>query len=233
MLWLSSDPRSTWNNFGTQFGTARCKITSHDRRCSVEIHRGKSRLVEWVYERLMGSRKLALKKTIGAKFLSAHELTMYLCETEAVLNSRPLTHLYDEPQEPVPLRSASFLAGRRLTTLPNLTGPEVTNIAHNQQRKSWSDRQMVLATFWKRWSKGYLAELKTRPSTRGRKATIEEGELVLLQETMLPRQQWKMARVEQCFVGRDGKVRSCMLKLPSGITLKRRIQLLYPLELGE
>ncbi|XP_064475609.1 uncharacterized protein LOC135389498 [Ornithodoros turicata] len=154
------------------------------------------------YERLMGSTKLALKKTIGTKFLSADELTTYLCEIEAVLNSRPLTHLYDEPQEPVPLCPAYFLAGRGLTTLPNLTGPEVTNIAHNQLRKSWSDRQMVLAAFWKRWSKDYLAELKTGPSTRGRKATIEERKLVLLQETA----RWQESKsVSSEEMGRSGR----------------------------
>ena len=42
---------------------------------------------------------------------------------------------------------------------------------------------------------------------------------------------WKMVRITQTFQGRDGKIRACEIKTSEGTTLRRPIQLLYPLEL--
>lgn len=50
--------------------------------------------------------------------MNAEELSTVLCEIEAVLNSRPLTFVYNELDEGQPLIPTSFLRGRRLTALP-------------------------------------------------------------------------------------------------------------------
>ena len=47
------------------------------------------------YERLVGSNKTALKKTIGKKYLTSFQLQTFLSETETVLNSRPLMYVGD------------------------------------------------------------------------------------------------------------------------------------------
>lgn len=70
----------------------------------------------------MRSVKVSLRKVIGKKCLGAEELATVLTEIEAVVNSRPLTFVYNELGEGDPLTPASFLIGRRLTALPAAGG---------------------------------------------------------------------------------------------------------------
>lgn len=182
------------------------------------------------YERLVGSTKLALKKVIGSRYLSFDELATVLSEVEAVLNSRPLTNLYDEAGEPEPLCPSLFLTGKRLTTLPSV-GIKDDNI-DDSLHKLWTRRQLAIKAFWRIWTKEYLAELRNLHNGKRRQGKIlAVGDLVLLRDSQLPRQQWSLARIQKVFPGRDGKIRSCILRMPGGSTLKRPIQLVYPLEI--
>ena len=53
------------------------------------------------FERMVKSVKLSLKKCLGNARLNFVELSTALVEVEAVLNSRPLTYVYDEMEEPL------------------------------------------------------------------------------------------------------------------------------------
>ncbi|GBN07025.1 hypothetical protein AVEN_253771-1 [Araneus ventricosus] len=68
------------------------------------------------YERLIRSVKLALRKTLGKTTLSRDELGTLLIK--GALNSRPLTYVFSEFQELVPLTPAHMLLGRRVNSLP-------------------------------------------------------------------------------------------------------------------
>lgn len=52
------------------------------------------------WERMVRSVKTALKKGLGRAFLSYEELETILIEVEAILNSRPLTFVYNDCNEP-------------------------------------------------------------------------------------------------------------------------------------
>ena len=57
--------------------------------------------------------KKCLKKVLGNAKLSYEEPKSVLIQTEGVLNSRPLTYVYDELSE-VPLTPSHLVIGRRL-----------------------------------------------------------------------------------------------------------------------
>lgn len=59
-----------------------------------------------------------LKKRVLWKSLSFEELNSTLTEVEAVVNSRPIFYVYDNPVEPEPVTPAHFLVGKMLTSLP-------------------------------------------------------------------------------------------------------------------
>ena len=45
-----------------------------------------------------------------------------------------------------------------------------------------------------------------------------------------PRGAWKIAKIQELIISRDGEIRSAKVLLPSGITVNRPLNLLYPLE---
>lgn len=72
-----------------------------------------------MWERLVRSIKMCLRKVLGRSCLEHEELQTLICEVEAVINSRPLTYLHTESSEPSPLTPAHILTGQRITTLPS------------------------------------------------------------------------------------------------------------------
>ena len=70
-----------------------------------------------MYERMVRSTKRCLKKAVGSRRLTYEELNTVLVEVEAVLNSRPITYIYEEDTE-TPLTPSHLFCGRRLLDKP-------------------------------------------------------------------------------------------------------------------
>uniref|UniRef100_T1JAJ3 DUF5641 domain-containing protein n=1 Tax=Strigamia maritima TaxID=126957 RepID=T1JAJ3_STRMM len=62
---------------------------------------------------------------------------------------------------------------------------------------------------------------------------VKIGDVVLIQDENQPRSSWQMGQVEQTFLGRDNKVRSCEIRLSTGKKLRRPVQRLCLLEAHE
>ena len=179
------------------------------------------------------SIKTCLKKTLGKTSLNYPELETVLIEVEATLNSRPLTYLYNDVDEPSPLTPGHFLMGKRVISLPTSNKPPMKSSTKTELIKIYQYRQWLLQRLWNRWRKEYLLGLRSIhyiPQTK-RIKELKEGDIVLLGEDKMPRNIWKTGKILELYRGRDGKVRSCSLKLSSGATIKRPIHLLFPLEL--
>lgn len=183
------------------------------------------------WERLVRSVKVSLRKVLGRSSLNFEELTTILNEVEAVINSRPLTFVYSEADEPEPLSPGHFLVGRKLTALPPHRLPAATSPGGQQLVRRWRYRSTIADNFWRRWRKEYLLELRSAHLSKPTVSSgLQAGDLVLLKEDHLKRHLWKTGRITETFKGRDGLVRSCKLRLPGGAEVRRPIQLLYPLE---
>ncbi|GFR07371.1 integrase catalytic domain-containing protein [Trichonephila clavata] len=66
------------------------------------------------YERMGRSVKVALRKTLG----KSEQLLTVLTDIEGMINSRPITYVGSETEEPIPLTPAHFIIGKRITLLP-------------------------------------------------------------------------------------------------------------------
>ena len=62
------------------------------------------------YERLIGSVKRSLRKSIGFMKLNRYEFVTILTETEAVINSRPLLYIGDDINSNYGLTPAHFIS---------------------------------------------------------------------------------------------------------------------------
>ncbi|KAF8795705.1 hypothetical protein HNY73_000172 [Argiope bruennichi] len=179
--------------------------------------------------------KLSLRKTLGKTTLSREELKALIIEIVGVLDSRPLTYVFSDFQEPVPLTPAHLLLGRRVNSLPPASLTIYTNLSSKKiVIKSFNYRGRLKNHFWKKRLKEYLLMLRSthyvKPTDKVRGFKVDE--IILIDGDKLPRQFWKLEKIVAVFPGKDGKVRSCQVKTNISV-IKRNIKLLYNLEMDE
>ena len=188
------------------------------------------------FERLVGSVKSCLKKVIGNARLLFDELYTVLLEVEGILNSRPLTYVYDEISYE-PLTPNHLIYGRRLSQLAS--NLEFDDDLINENATAYTKRFWYIVRkinhFALRWKNEYLVDLREFHRSRATgKVHIQEGDVVLVKEDNLKRNQWKMGLIEDLIRGKDGIVRGATVRLCSKgkrELLSRPIQKLFPLEL--
>lgn len=126
---------------------------------------------------------------MGAANLDFEAFYTVLCQVEAVLNSRPLSCLSDDPNDLNPLTPSHFLIGDSMTALPeeNLEKLPTNRLSHFKRL------QPMTQNFWKRWHREYLHGLQQRTKWKflNSGATLL-GSVVLLIEENLPPMNWKM-----------------------------------------
>ncbi|XP_051171031.1 uncharacterized protein LOC127287922 [Leptopilina boulardi] len=164
-------------------------------------------------------------KTVDDKLFTYEELITYSSEIEAVLNSRPITPLSEDPNDLRALTPAHFLIGDTFTNLPELN---LTDLPVNRL-SNWEHIQYVKQHFWKRWSKEYLNQLNVRSKWQFQKSdNIKIGTMVLLKEDNAPTLHWPLGRIVEVFPGDDGIVRVISVKTHSGV-YKRAVTRVVPL----
>ena len=163
------------------------------------------------WERLVRSIKKPLKKILGRSTLRFDELDTVLVEIEAVINSRPLTYVYDDEESiSYSLTPSDLIYGRRIASTLNAAHYEV--ISTNQSlTKKFRHHKHVLQQLTNQWRREYLLELKERSQVRPKgsnKRNISIGDIILLKNDSTSRAFWKLGKVEELIPGKDGNV-SC------------------------
>lgn len=111
-----------------------------------------------LWEAGVRSTKTHLRKVVGNAALTYDELATVLTQVEACLNSRPVSLLSDNPNDPLPLTPGHFLVGE-----------PIINIADDDYTKynvvgldTWRLTQKIVNDFWNRWHKEYLVTLNQK-----------------------------------------------------------------------
>ncbi|CAB3989653.1 Tetratricopeptide repeat 28 [Paramuricea clavata] len=199
------------------------------------------------FERLVGSLKRCLKKTIGKARLSYDKLVTAVTEAESILNSRPLSYVSSEDVEE-PLTPAHLLSGRRILSLPDRhqENPEdedfQVDLSTNDLNKRVRYLNDIIEHFWRRWRNEYLVELRNAhksPKKTVEKSSVEVGDIVLVHDENHPRSFRRIGRIKELVNSTaDGKSRArgavvqAMSKKGKVTTLRRPLQLLYPMEIN-
>lgn len=195
------------------------------------------------YERLVGSCKMALRKSIGKKCLTMIQLQTFLTETEAVLNSRPLVYIGEELNDGTTITPVHFLSPNTKTGTPQLgTEEEIVDPDYQENITSkdillntWKKGQNILESFWKTWRNDYLLNLRERSQINLKARRIKSydepnvGSVVQIKED-LPRGSWKIAKITELIPNSDGNIRAARILLPNKNIITRPLNLLYPLE---
>lgn len=139
-----------------------------------------------------------------------------MIKIEALLNSRPLSSLSNDPNSFEALTPGHFLVGSSLTTLPIRSGTD-TRIPLT---KRWKYVSKLTTEFWNRWNREHLAHLQLRNRWLHNKEQPQVGQLVLLLDKALLPGKWTMARIIEVIPGRDKLSRLVKLRTPNGECLR-------------
>ena len=184
------------------------------------------------WERMVQVAKRVLRKVLFRATVNYEELQTVIIEIEGVINSRPLTYMFDEVEDV--LTPSHLLLGRRLLSenAADRYNPDV-----NTDNAMLTKRMKYLRTladhYWRRFRDEYLIELRTQ-HTQGSDAarTVKEGEVVVIRG-QCKRNVWRLGKVISFIVGKDEKVRAVTLKVFDGTKnryIRRPIEKLYPME---
>ena len=189
-----------------------------------------------MFERMVRSTKRCLRKAVGSRRLTFEELNTVLIEIEAVLNSRPITYIYEDDIE-VPLTPSHLFCGRRLFDKDDQAA-EIANedimMTRKDMIKGVKHGEAVVEHFWKRWRREYLVDLRENQKlhVQKQKPIINIGDVVLIEVEGAKRNKWRLGRIEEIVTGKDGVIRGANVKTSKG-KLSRPLQKLYPLEVHE
>ncbi|KAK8376813.1 hypothetical protein O3P69_010026 [Scylla paramamosain] len=163
-----------------------------------------------VWERQIRSIRKILSSIIGSKKIDDDRLHTLFCEVEATLNSRPLTATPGSVLKPEALTPDHLLrvgAGTRVSLNDMSIGDSF--------RRRWIHAQALADRFWKR-----CVNVRLSPSRN-----LRAGDLVLVIDPHLPRNQWRLGQVTQTFPGMDGLVHKVRLRTDSGELLRPIVKL--------
>ncbi|XP_018393373.1 PREDICTED: uncharacterized protein LOC108772349 [Cyphomyrmex costatus] len=162
-----------------------------------------------LWEAAVKAAKRHLIRIVGKTSLSFEELQTIFCEVEAILNSRPLTPLTEDPNDLSYLTPGHFLIGTALNSFPH---PDLTNVIR------WQRVEQVRQHFLRRWSQEYLHTLQERSKWRTNKGDqLTPNQMVLLKQPNLAPLQWLLGRVEEVHPGTDGNVRTATVRTTKGL----------------
>lgn len=177
-----------------------------------------------LWESAVRSTKHHLRRILGLTNLTFEEMATCLIQVEAILNSRPLTPLSDDPLDLVPLTPAHFLIGRSLIMLPhqNIENENITSLQRFRRI------ELLKQHFWNRFSNEYILFLQQRTKWRRSSGELKKGDLVVIKDKTSPPLMWLMGRILQVLPGKDGIARVADIHTRKGV-IRRAFNTICPL----
>ena len=135
-----------------------------------------------------------------------------VAEAEAILNSRPLTHVGCRISNEGPLTPIHFLLRRLHMCLKPLVD--------SNQRFSTKDfklTQALLHHYWSRLLKEYFPELNKRTKWQKSNEELDEADIVWVLKDFTPKDIWPLGKIVRAHRGSDGIARSFDIQTASGM----------------
>jgi hypothetical protein len=169
-------------------------------------------------EALVKTTKRALNAAVGENVMTFSELQTSIFEAAQLVNQRPIGHTPTTPEDGTYLCPNDMLLGRASPRIPQ---------GRFEERSSNKNRidfiQSVTSAFWKRWTREVFPRLVIQPKWHTESRNLEEGDIVLVEDSDVLRGEWKMARVTETKASEDGKVRRVKVAYRTTTGMKQEI----------
>lgn len=200
---------TTNQNLDMELLTDSCKSL----RCTWEYNPPHSSHMGGSWERKIGQVRRALDGVMlgrSSLILSRDELQTLLQEAANVVNSTPLWNPSSDPEDPQPL-SPHMLLTLKEPIVSLIPISETDSVSYGKRR--WKRVQFLANEFWKLWQTSYLSSLHVRQKWLTKQAPLKPGDVVLLKDAHLKRNQWPTAVVDEVKHSTDKLVRSLKLRV--------------------
>ena len=196
-----------------------------------------------IYERMIGLVKKVLKTVLHQRHWQLESLLTVLAESEAVINSRPLTSLSEDPNDALQIvRPVDFLLWKSSIGLPALAengdDPEYvpTIDTFGKLMQWWHKSETHINKVWEKFKTPYLQMLLEKTQLLHNQSFTSglqprERQVVIIDDNEIPRGCWKLGIIKKLILNSEKNVKACELRTSNGKTLIRPVNLLYPLEL--
>ncbi|KAL7852267.1 hypothetical protein SRHO_G00180520 [Serrasalmus rhombeus] len=161
-----------------------------------------------VWERMIRSIRKVLNTTLRMQNLDEEGLHTFLCEAEAILNSRPITTPSNDPNDMEALTPNHLLL---LKTRPSMP-PGLFEREDLYARRRWRQVQYMADIFWKKWVREYLPELQKHQKWTRVSRNYVPGDIVLIVDESPERNSWVLGRVTHTVQDEHGLVRRVRVK---------------------
>ena len=94
-----------------------------------------------------------------------------------------------------------------------------------EPERKWRQVLHLADEFWRRWTREYLPPLRQRTKWQQPRRNVNRGDLVLITDKQLPRNEWSTGRVVDVIKGQDGLVRAAEVKTRAGTFLRPVVKL--------
>ena len=228
---LRGKPATIWSDNATNFVGAKNELQELKQLFHSQQHNETLYLhcledgIEWkfipprsphfggLWEAAVKAAKYHFYRAVGLNTLSFEELRTLVCQISAILNSRPLCPITEDPNDLDVLTPGHFLVGGPLTFIVE---PDVAVIQENRLN-SWQKMCDIQQNFWRKWNSAYLSLLQERSKWRQSTKNITAGALVILKDENTPSLKWQVGRVKDVILGNDGVGRVVVVRTAAGI----------------
>ncbi|XP_030208539.1 uncharacterized protein LOC115556311 [Gadus morhua] len=178
-----------------------------EKQCDFCMNAPYSSHVGGVWERQIRTVRSVLRSTLALSSgrLNDASLRAFLYEAMAIVNSRPLTvDNLSDPHSLEPLTPNHLLTMKTVRALPP-PGEFVREDMYGKKR--WRHVQYLAEQFWSRWRKEYLANISLRQRWHAPKRNLQVGDIVMMKGEDAHRNEWRLGRVLETTIDKDGLVR--------------------------
>ncbi|XP_049302056.1 uncharacterized protein LOC125775455 [Bactrocera dorsalis] len=174
-----------------------------------------------LWESAVKTFKSHFKKGAGNYKFNYELFTTLLVRIEAVLNSRPLTTLSQDPSDFTALTPGHFLKGAPILATPEL------GVGSLSLLNQWERIKILHHDFSRRWKEEYIKDLDKRYRLKSPEKAPKLGDCVIIHDDCLPPTEWRLGRIEKLHYGSDGHVRVVDLRTQSGILTRPLVKLCF------
>lgn len=177
-----------------------------------------------VWERQIRSVREVLEGMLAGRYhnrLDTAGLRTAFYEAMVIVNSQPIAVNHVNDPE-VPILTLNHL----LTSKANgvVSPPGQFGSTDVYSRKMWRKVQQFAEDFWTLWKFEYMSKITKRQRWEKPRPNIQKGDIVMLLDENLPRNQWLYGMVAEPISSSDGKVRRVKVKMSNqGIDNKGKV----------